>query len=538
MPPAYTYNYNNCPRCGASTRPSKTLSGAPSVFWKECMICNTYINTYRPMPHQAAVHKDDHTFVGNFGGYGTGKTMTSMEEFYKHLFLTPNGNTLIGANITQQYEQTIKRDIEADLPVAFVKDVSTQKSYIDFINGHRLLFRPLDDEGKLRSLNLSMFIIVEASEVDAEIYAQLKTRLRNMAPTKQAVKDGVPQFHTDEHGNQLPLIEFAWHKGIIESNPDSGWIRNDVLLASDNIQKHGNIEDTYAVMEEQRDEATSSHVASTDSNAFLPPDPQTFIKNICKNKPSWWVRRYVQGSFSYAEGLVYPKAMDCVIPDFDIPRQWLRVIAFDYGLSDDSVFLFGAIDEKEGLVYIYKELRDNNRSVEELAQLYFQGCQDIPSGGIYGQPIIDPKSGPKRDYEKKTLGDHFLEYGINFKPGAVSVDARVFRTNTYIESGRLKIFQSCAGLIKELQDYKYPNRKLGSSRHSDKPVDKNNHAINPLEWIVMELPADPRLVLHDVYNRHGESLSDARHKRAALPWALQDEEDNFSEEDAFVQTPW
>jgi hypothetical protein len=40
----------------------------------------------------------------------------------------------------------------------------------------------------------------------------------------------------------------------------------------------------------------------------------------------------------------------------------------------------------------------------------------------------------------------------------------------------------------------------------DKPVDKNNHAINALEWITMELPADPNNLIHGIYNRHGENL--------------------------------
>ena len=532
--PGITHDYTHCPRCGATTRPAKAMNNGTSEFWFECTLCNTYIDTYKPQDHQEAVHTDDHTYIGNFGGYGTGKTTTSREEFYKHLFLTPNGTTLIGANITPQYEQTIKRDIEADVPAAFVADVSTQKSYIDFINGHRLMFRPLDDEGKLRSLNLSMFIIVEASEVDTEIYAQLKTRLRNLAATKQLVIDGVPQYRADNKGNQIPIIEAAWLKGIVESNPDSGWIRTDVLLASDNIQKHGEIEDTYAVLDAQRDEATSSHVASTDVNAFLPPDPQTFIRNICKNKPGWWVRRYVKGSFSYAEGLVYPQAMECVVDDFEIPKQWLRIIAFDYGLSDDAVFLFGAIDETKGILYIYKELRVNDRSVEDLAALYFQGIADIPSGGIYGQPIIDPKSGPKRDYEKKTLGDHFLDYGISFKPGHVSVDARVFRLNTYIESGYLKIFKGCAGLIKELRDYKFPSRKLGDSRTGDKPVDKNNHGINPLEWIVMELPTNPKLMLHGVYDRFGADITKQRVITQLMPWNLREDEEYVEDENTFI----
>lgn len=531
QPPQTFRDFSHCPRCGAPTTPSKTYQGTDSEFWLECTKCNTYINTYIPQDHQAATHRDPHTFIGSFGGYGSGKTTTDREEFYKHMFLTPKGNTLIGANIAAQYEQTIKRDIEADLPLAFIEDYSVQKAYFDFKNGHRLMYRPLDDEGKLRSYNLSMFIIVEASEVDAEIYAQLKTRLRNTAASKQLIKNGVPQFRRTKNGGLVPIWEHSWQKGLIESNPDSGWIRSDVLMVSDQIHKHGTIDDDYTVMEDNRDFATSSHITATDANEYLPPDPKTFIENISKNKPDWWIRRYTKGSFSYAEGLVYPNAMTCVCNSFDIPKDWMRLVAFDYGLSDDARYLYGAVDPKNGLLYIYKEQSANNKDVKYLADMYKEGTKDIPSGMLYGQPIIDPKSGPKRDYNKKSLADYFLDYGIAFKAGQINIDARIFRLNTYIDQGYLRIFNTCTFLIKELADYKYPPHRLGETRHVDKPVDKNNHSINPLEWIVMELPANPKNILYGVYNTKGMRVDDKQSSdKPLVPWQLYEVEDLYLED--------
>jgi hypothetical protein len=204
----------------------------------------------------------------------------------------------------------------------------------------------------------------------------------------------------------------------------------------------------------------------------------------------------------------------------------MRIIAFDYGLSDDARFLYGAIDTQKGLLYIYKEQSANDKNVEYLANMYKEGTADIPSGMLYGQPIIDPKSGPKRDYNKKSLADYFLDYGIAFKPGQVSVDARIFRLNTYIDQGYLRIFDNCTLLIKELSDYKYPPHKLGETRHVDKPVDKNNHSINPLEWIVMELPANPKNLLYGVYNNKGVRIDIREAVQVPIvPWQLADDDD-------------
>ena len=200
-------DFSRCPRCQAPTYIPKSISGTDSEFWLECTKCNTFINTYIPQEHQEAVHTDGHRFTGNFGGYGSGKTLTSREEVYKHLFLTPKGNTLIGANVQSQYEQTIKRDIEADIPAAFMTDYSTQKQYVDFQNGHRIMYRPFDDPNKLRSYNLSMFVIVEASEVKPEVFTQLKSRLRNTAATVPEVdENGKTVYKKAKNGVLIPVI--------------------------------------------------------------------------------------------------------------------------------------------------------------------------------------------------------------------------------------------------------------------------------------------------------------------------------------------
>ena len=522
---------DRCPRCGAPWKTTIAMNGGPSEFWKECSnpSCNSYLNTYVPQAHQFAFHKDAHTFVGNFGGYGSGKTLTSREEIYKHIFLTPHGTTLIGANVGSQYEQTIKREIEADLPKAFVKRISTQKSYMDLINDHRVMYRPYDDPDKLRSYNLTSFLIVEASEVKQQSFTQLKTRLRNTAATVPLRDEsGEIVYKTLKNGAKVPVIDHIWTKGIIESNPSAGWIKNEVLTVSSEIHKHGEIVDEYDVDPDKADPAISTHVTSTSANEFL---PDNFIAQNVKNKPMWWVNRYIYGSFLYAEGKVYPKSNACIVDPFEIPKHWKRIVAFDYGLADDAVFIAGAVDLEKGILYIYDESRTNDNNVETLAGIFHEFTKDIPVGGWICPPIIDPKSGPKRDYDKKSLSDHFLDYGISFIPGFINVDARIFRLNTYFESGKLKIFRNCKALITELDNYKFRADESLNSGFTGKPVDKDNHGINALEWITMELPADPKNLLYGVYGKDGKDLTpdeeEEKNDRESLYWALSDPEPEY-----------
>lgn len=496
-----------CPRCGAKLRQATAYNGAPSTYWRECTDerCNTYVDTYIPMTHQDRFHGDSHTIRGNFGGYGTGKTNCDEKEVQKHIFLTPNGNGLITANVSAQYEQTFKREFEADIPAAFVKGTSAKHAYMDFINNYRLIYRPGDDPDKLRSLNLDLAVMMEASEMKSEVFHQLKTRLRNTAATTQ-LKDenGELVFETLPTGDVKPVIDKDWRKLIAESNPDSGYINSDILLVSSDIIGNGDVEVDYDQISDEIDPSISSHVTDSRCNYYL---PDGFIDDVCKNKPGWWIARYINGSFKYSEGLVYPNAMKQVVNWFEIPATWKRIIAFDYGLSDDARFVFGAIDPDDGILYIYKEASTNNNDIQALANLYKLHTRDIPHGMMLCQPIMDPKNN-KRDYNKKDLATHFLEHGIAFKPGHISVDARILRLNTYIERDRVKIMENCIHLIKELKAYKFPEKSLDkSNKAADKPVDKDNHSINPLEWICMELPSDPSRLNMLAYNELGNVIT-------------------------------
>lgn len=524
------FNQKRCPRCNAPLVATPSISGAPSTDWLECSnkVCNTFVDTYHPMEHQASVHLDSHRVLGNFGSYGTGKTKTSEKEIEKHILITPNANILLGANITSQYEQTILRDFEKSFPQAFLEGRSQQKGYIDFINGARLMLRPFDDPDKLRSNNYSLVIMLEASEIQADAFHQLKTRLRNMAAS---AKD--PEGHVH-----------SWRKLICESNPDSGWIRTDVLLVSDTIYTHGRFADEdYSKQIDPLaiDPSISTHIASTDVNHYLPAD---YMAVNSRNKPEWWVRRFLYGSFLFAEGLVYPNAVNCIVPTprdsegkplgpKDFPK-WKILVAHDYGLMDEATFVYAAVDTERNKLIVYKVDHTNNAPLKDLAGLFKKGTADIAFGQMYTTPIIDPKNN-KRDYNKKDLISHYQDYGISFKPGFINVEARIVRLNDYIESGCLEIWDCCDFLINELREYKFKPKTLDDKEAKNTPIDARNHAINALEWISMELPANPNRLSLTGYDEYGRPISEEEEKmlnKSGVCWQLSDDsEDNSPEYD-------
>lgn len=62
-----------CPRCGASMQKAIAWNGAESEFWFRCSRapkCNTFYNSFKPLPHQEAVLNSSAKFILNAGGFG------------------------------------------------------------------------------------------------------------------------------------------------------------------------------------------------------------------------------------------------------------------------------------------------------------------------------------------------------------------------------------------------------------------------------------------------------------------------------------
>lgn len=531
-----------CPRCGKETVPCINIQGTESKFWVQCLDggCNTYIDSYIPMHHQMEMHKDPHKYIGIFGGYGSGKTVTSTKDDEKHILITPMGETLIGADTLVQIDNTIRKDFEMDMPQDFVSHYNRQKNRIHFDNQHILYYRPMNDEGNLRSLNLSRAHILEASETKHDNYVQLQTRLRNNASiTHLRNKDGEVQYKEGEDGRPIPIIQYDTRKYIVESNPDAGWIRDDFLLKSGRISIWHDLGQSYTVTEPKS--FMSSHIIPTKANYYLPED---FIEENAAGKPQWWIRRYLYGSFDYAEGLVYPEAMSTLVDDFEIPKGWKHAIAMDYGLNDNTHFVFAAVDTKatKPVVYIYKELVVNNMNIKEISERYKEMLRRyVPLTNLLFTPVMDAKSFSVRTRidEKKRLGDLFLDEGVLFEPAQMDLDSRLLRTNTLFEKGHLKIFKSCYNLIEELKKYKFPEKKLhkASTDADNKPEDKNNHGVNALEFLVMEFPHTITPHSLGVYSSRGRAatmtkLEDSTNDVPLFPLA-NDNEENWGFQDLY-----
>lgn len=98
--------------------------------------------------------------------------------------------------------------------------------------------------------------------------------------------------------------------------------------------------------------------------------------------------------------------------------------------------------------------------------------------------------------------------------------------------------RKCKDLIRELDNYKFKTDESVNSGFTGKPVDKDNHGINALEWIAMELPSNPADLLYGVYNKKGINIAEEKEEeeKKLAYWALSDEEERLS--DLMSETPY
>lgn len=474
------YKNYTCPICGGLVKVHD------SVFYGRCDTCLATIIDYKPASHQIDFHRSTARYRLNIGGYGSGKTTMGAAEVANHALEVTNGKTVIVAQTLSQVKEAVLPELDKFLPPWFIekKTITPLPKYI-LTNGHEIVVFTSDNEEKLRSLNLTAFWIIEASGVDYKIFTQLQTRLRNHAAI---VKDA--------QGNEIA------HRfmGIVESNPEDGWIRDEFLLRSSVIRasKHVDITSYEKLKAKKPEKAYHSFLSATPDNPYLHKD---FVSDISAGKNERWIRKYIYCYLEVKEGAVYPDFMNCIVDPFpmDNPqstKNWLRICGFDKGWSDATCLAVGAIDTINGVCYIYDEYYEVQKPITQHATKIKEKIMGLP---MYKPIQADPSVRNANDRDGVSYRDYFLNVsGINLEPANNSLADGIERVRDFMYTGKLKFFTSCVNIKEEAGKYTYKKNRDGTG--TDDPIDRYNHLMDAVRYLVMALPIDLRSIGDNVVN--------------------------------------
>lgn len=471
-----------CPACGHGH-----VAVEPSSFVGRCDLCEAFVYTYKPAKHQRNFHKSDARIRANIGGYGTGKTTSSLAEIMLHVLSVPNGKTFILAQTLAQIKTAVLPELMKFIHEDMLakKPSTKQEIRFDFINGHVIEGVTSDNEQKLRSANITAFYMEEASGIEHKIFTQLMTRLRNKN-AEIRMPDGT-------------IVDKRI--GIICTNPEPGWIVDEFLLHSRRINGTTHVDVSgYQNLMKKPNKTYETFLSSTRDNDNL---VDGYIDQITIGRSPEWIAQYVDSSLELKQGAVYPQYASNVVDDFEIPKSWKRIVGFDKGYRDPTACIIGAVDPKDGTVYFYKE--------------YYVPQQPIQYHATQLKPLItphelmfpiqaDPSVYNKND-DGKAYADMFRAYsGLYLTPANNSIEAGIERVRSYMYAGKIKFFRSLVNLKDEMLKYVYKPDSTGK----EIPSVVNNHLMDALRYVIMALPENPNDLQELVWASNSVSPFQAR----------------------------
>jgi len=289
-------------------------------------------NPYIPTDRQRVAHLAPQRYKLFGGAMGGGKSRWLCEEVKELCMEYPGNRALMARYHLSDFKNTTLKTLEECFPVGLKVEHNKSERSFRFPNGSEILYVGLSEEtdiAKLKSMELGVFAMDEASEIPKEQFLLACSRLRRILPSGKK-----PQYF-----------------GILTSNPEDCWLR-----------------DTFVGGKGGKDFIFIPSLPT--DNPHLPHDYVDRLRDIY---PEDWVRRFLEGSWDELS------AGDTVIPrdwvndsvNKEIPREMKPVIGADIArFGDDETVLYYGEGNKlvDYDIYIKKGLDETVSRIIRLAR--------------------------------------------------------------------------------------------------------------------------------------------------------------------------
>lgn len=305
------------------------------------------------------------------GAFGAGKTVVLCAKGLQLSLDYPKNFGLICRKVRATLAQTtLKTFFDRVCPQELLADYNKSEGLVTFQNGSQILFGGLDDPLKLGSLELGWAGMDEAIETVEDDWKMLEGRLR-LADVPHQIFAGT---NPGPPSHYLYRMFFTEHRG--------------------EVYQAGSLE-----------------------NPELPEDYKIRLGEFTGG----YYDRYVLGKWAGMEGLVYSvfDEKTCVIPRFEIPKNWLIYSGHDFGDANPAA-LFYAENPGTGELFAFAEyLPGADKGIYDHVQDFKQITQghnvikrvggNHAEGQIrqgytaQGWPINEPKYSQDVKYQRKKV---------------------------------------------------------------------------------------------------------------------------------------
>jgi len=214
-------------------------------------------------------------------------------------------------------------------------------------------------------------------------------------------------------------------------------------------------------------------------------------------------KQLLEGDWDIKEGAAFTEFnRDIhVVEPFNIPTNWVKFRACDYGYGSYSAVLWFAVSPSEQLI-VYRELYVSKVLATDLADMINE--LEAQDGGMrYG--VLDSSLWHKRGDTGPSLAEQMIMRGCRFRPSDRSKGSRVsgkneihrrLQVDEYTEEPRIVFFNNCTNTVSQL-----PSIPLDKKNPEDVDTRAEDHLYDALRYGIM---SRPRFSIFD-YDPHGTS---------------------------------
>lgn len=464
------------------------------------------------------------------GGYGNGKTAALCIKCITLALGYPGSNGLIGRATYAKLNDTIKKEFFKWLPPQYIARMpTTTDNTLIMTNGTTVNFRYISQRGKKSFDNSSTSNLLSATfdwaaidqiedpEITYKDFLDVLGRMRGSTPYKG----------TDP---TMPFIGPGYL--LLATNPTGNWVYTKLVKPIHEFMATGHVsealiydEDLYKDTFEVRPLIALFEAPTSANEKNLPPE---FIKKLKNTYKGQMYDRYFLGKWAAFEGLVYPefdrdthmlphqRIMRILHDNWKDRSKYEAIEGFDFGIGAPSCYVLAFTDEF-GRIFVVDGFYEPGLTERKIWEKIDEIRTKYEAYLTFREPIwADPAIFKRTQVVGETvttLADLLTDRGLYIKPGQNSIESGLIKVAGYLAmqdqngldspelAGPNMFFSDNLQFIpEEFLGYFWQMNPMGE--RIDKPIDRNDHAMDALKFMLSRQPDATELVYNQPLPTH------------------------------------
>lgn len=393
-------------------------------------------------------------FIGFIAGIGSGKTVAGAIWTLMKAMEEPDRKGIVATRTYPLLRDVVIATVKEVVPDEFVANYNKNESIMEFVNGSKVYFRPLETPAlidRIRGYTVNFVWVDEAAYISYYAIKVLNGRMRQGKNQQIAITTTPKGFNWvfekfEEPERKIPKLE-------------------DELNGQVGEDRRIEIEEKLEDLRNRRQEWNAIKAVSTSDNPFLPDE---YVQSIRSQYSGDYFEQEINAQFVKFQGLIYKEFVRDI---HVVPVSKVEDMAFEgFFLGYDSGYRNPRVAVKVGRT-------EDDRFVvtDEFFRVEATLSQSIPVFKRMGAEnyimYCDPSA--KGDIEEMKAE------GITARPADNEVTAGIQYLKTLLDGGKLLVSEACQNTINEFGTYQW---KGDEDNPKDEPLKEHDHAMDALRY--------------------------------------------------------